>query len=208
MSYGAIVPSGRGLLAAAGLLGKYLSAAAAGIALGLVITWLVIDRKKGFGAIEAGPWISFSRIGTTDIEPYSRAILAYYGQTPLSESEAISFVAYGDSSGTDFNADCDYAVSGEMPLARYWTLTLYSPEGALIANPANRYGFTSSEILRNASGRFQITIARHARPGNWLPSGDAARFVLVLRLYETTLSAASGTIDAKAMPLVVKGPCE
>lgn len=208
MSYGAIVPSGRGLLAAAGLLGKYLSAAAAGIALGLVITWLVIDRKKGFGAIEAGPWISFSRIGATDIEPYSRAILAYYGQTPLSESEATSFVAYGDSSGTDFNADCDYAVSGEVPLARYWTLTLYSPEGALMANPANRYGFTSSEILRNANGRFQITIARHARPGNWLPSGDAARFVLVLRLYETTLSAASGTIDAKAMPLVVKGPCE
>jgi hypothetical protein len=207
MSYGAIVPSGGGLLAAAGLLGKYLSAAAAGIALGLVITWLVIDRKKGFGAIEAGPWISFSRIGATDIEPYSRAILAYYGQTPLSESEAISFVAYGDSSGTDFNADCDYAVRGEVPLARYWTLTLYSPEGALMANPANRYGFTSSEILRNASGRFQITIARHARPGNWLPSGDAARFVLVLRLYETTLSVASGTIDAKALPLVVKGPC-
>jgi hypothetical protein len=208
MSYGAIVPSGRGLWLAVILLGKYLSAAAAGIALGLVLTWFVIDRKKGFGSIEAGPWTSFSRIGTADVEPYSRAILAYYGETPLSESEAMSFVAYGDSSGADFNGDCDYAVSGEVPLARYWTLTLYSPEGALMPNPANRYGFTSSEILRNANGRFEITIARHARPGNWLPSGDAARFVLVLRLYDGELSTASGTINAGKMPVLVEGSCE
>jgi hypothetical protein len=208
MSYGAIAPPGRGLWAAAALLGKYLSAAAAGIALGLILTWVVIDRKKGFGSIEAGPWTSFSRIGATDVEPYSRAILAYYGETPLSESEAISFVAYGDSSGADFNADCDYAVSGEVPVAHYWTLTLYSPDGALISNPASRYGFTSREVLRNSSGQFLITIARHARPGNWLPSGDAARFVLVLRLYDSELSTASGTIDAGKMPVLVKGPCE
>jgi len=208
MSRGASVPYGRGRWTAAILLGKYLSAAAAGIVLGLILTWFVIDRKKGFGSIAAGPWTSFSRIGATDVEPYSRAILAYYGETPLSESQAISFISYVDSSGAEFNAACDYALSGEVPPARYWTLTLYSPEGALVANPANRYGFTSNEILRNAEGQFEITIAPHARPGNWLPSGGASRFVLVLRLYDSDLSVASGTIEAAKMPVLVKGSCE
>jgi hypothetical protein len=208
MSYETIVPSGRGLWAAAVLLGKYLTATAAGIVLGLVLTWFVIDRKKGFGSIEAGPWTSFSRIGATEVEPYSRAILAYYGETSLSESQATSFVAYGDSSGAEFNADCDYTVTGEVPPARYWTLTLYSPDGALVPNPANRYGFASSDILRSAIGQFEVTIARHARPGNWLPSGKISRFVLVLRLYDGSLTGASGTIDAKKMPVLVKGPCE
>ena len=52
------------------------------------------------------------------------------------------------------------------------------------------------------------TVARHARPGNWLPSGKTSRFVLVLRLYDSSLTGASGTIDAKKMPVLVKGACE
>jgi hypothetical protein len=208
MSLGTAAAAGRGFWGPVVILGKFVSAAAAGILLGLIVTWFVIERKKGFGAIEAGPWTSWSRIGTPDVDPYSRAILAYFSETALSESEGTSFVAYGDKSGVEFDPACDYLVKGEVPLARYWTLTLFSPEGAPVANRAGRQSFTSGEVLRESNGQIEIAISRHARPGNWLPLGEASRFVLVLRLYDSELSAPSGMIDAKKMPMFVKGHCE
>jgi len=208
MSLGWAAAAGRGFLWQVAILGKFLSAAAAGVLLGLFVTWLVIEHERGFGAIEAGPWTSWSEIGAPEVDPYSRAILAYFGETALSESEGTSFVAYGDRRGVEFDPACDYVMKGEIPLARYWTLTLFSPAGAPVANRAGRQGFTSGEVLRDADGRFEIVISRHARPGNWLPSGEAARFVLVLRLYDSELSAPSGRIDAKKMPMFVKGHCE
>jgi hypothetical protein len=208
MSLDRAASAGRGFLEQAATLGKFLSAAAAGVLLGLFVTWFVIEHKRGFGAIEAGPWTSWSRIGAPDVDPYSRAILAYFGETALSESEGTSFVAYGDRSGTEFDPACDYIMKGEIPLARYWTLTLFSPAGAPVANRAGRQGFTSGEVLRGGDGQFEIAISRHARPGNWLPSGEVSRYVLVLRLYDSELSAPSGTIDAKKMPMFVKGHCE
>ena len=208
MSYGTMSTKGRGFRAQIAILGRFLSAAVAGILLGLIVTWVVVERSKGFGAIEAGPWTSWSRIGTPDSDPYSRAILAYFGETVLGESEGISFVADGDKRGAEFNPACDYVMKGEVPASRYWTLTLFSPAGTPVPNRAGRQGFTSSEILRDGDGQFEITISRHARPGNWLPSGNASRFVLVLRLYDSELNAPSGTIDAKVMPVLLKGHCE
>jgi hypothetical protein len=187
---------------------KYLSAVCFGILLGLSITFVVVERGKGFGAIEAGPWTGWPRAGTSDIDPYTRAILTYSGEMPLSESDAITFVANGDSNGAGFDPSCDYVMKGEIPSARYWTLALLSPVGAPIANQAGRQGFTSSEVLRTSEGKFEITISRHARPGNWLPLGDASKFILVLRLYDSELSAAVGAIVAANMPVLVRGHCE
>ncbi len=208
MSLGRAFVAESRFLGQAAILGKFLSAAIAGVLLGLFVTWIVLEHKRGFGAIEAGPWTSWSGIGATDVDPYSRAILAYFGETALSESEGISFVAYGDRSGAEFDPACDYVMKGDVPLARYWTLTLFSPAGGPVANQAGRQGFTSGEVLRNSDGQFEIAISRHARAGNWLPSGEASRYVLVLRLYDSELSAPTGTIDARKMPVFVKGHCE
>ncbi|MCI0598962.1 MAG: DUF1214 domain-containing protein [Beijerinckiaceae bacterium] len=190
------------------LLGKFLSAAAVGLLLGAFITWVVVERGRGFGAVEAGPWTNWSRSGTSEVDPYSRAILAYSGEIPLSESEGTSFIAYGDSTGAEFDPACDYVLKGEIPLARYWTLTLLSPAGAPVATRAGRQGFTSSEILRASNGQFEVTISRHARPGNWLPSGSTSKFVLILHLYDSELGAPVGALDAAKMPSLHKGRCE
>jgi hypothetical protein len=87
-------------------------------------------------------------------------------------------------------------------------LTLLSPAGAPIANTAGRTGFTSSEVLRASDGQFEITLSRHARPGNWLPIGDTSKFVLVLRLYDSELGALAAALDAASMPGLVKSRCE
>jgi hypothetical protein len=208
MSLGTAIATKRGYSAHATLLGKFLSAGCVGVFLGLFVTFVVVERGKGFGAIAAGPWTGWSRSGTSDPDPYTRAILAYSGEMSLSESEGMSFVAHGDSNGAEFDPACDYALKGEIPSARYWTLTLLSPAGAPITNAAGRPGFTSSEVLRASDGQFEVILSRHARPGNWLPIGDTSKFILVLRLYDSELGAPATALDAAKMPGLVKSRCE
>src|SRR5262249_59519085 len=91
------------------------------------------------------------------------------------------------------------------PTARFWTLTLYNPDGALVANSTNRYGFTSQEIVRRSDGSFDIVVAPRANPGNWLPTGGVGRYELVLRLYDT---AVGGLAKAGREGPVPDGPAK
>jgi hypothetical protein len=208
MSLGTAITMKRSFWARATIFGLFLSAGCLGVLIGLFVTFVEVEHGKGFAAMEAGPWTGWPRSEASDIDPYSRAILAYSGKRTLSESGAMSFVAHGDSDGAEFNPACDYLLKGEIPSARYWTLTLLSPAGDLIANPADRQGFTSSELLRANDGQLEITLSRHARPGNWLPLGRASKFILVLRFYDSELSAPAAALDAAHMPVLVKGRCE
>jgi hypothetical protein len=208
MSLGTALAVKRSFWQRATIFGLFLSAGCLGVLIGLFVTFVEIERGKGFAAMEAGPWTGWPRSEASNIDPYSRAILAYSGKRTLSESDAMSFVAHGDSNGAEFDPACDYVLKGEIPSARYWTLTLLSPAGVLIANPADRQGFTSSELLRASDGQFEITLSRHARPGNWLPLGRASKFILVLRFYDSELSAPAVALDAAHMPVLVKGRCE
>ena len=189
-------------------LGKFLSAGCLGVLLGLFITFVEIEKGKGFAAIEAGPWTGWPRSEDAEIDPYTTAILAYSGEISISESDAMSFVAHADSGGAEFDPACDYVLKGETPPARFWTLTVLSPAGALIANTAGRQGFTSSELLRANDGKFEITLSRRARPGNWLPLGRASKFILVLRFYDSELGASATALDPLHMPVLVRGRCE
>ncbi len=44
--------------------------------------------------------------------------------------------------------------------------------------------------MREPDGRAVITVARDARPGNWLPSGRAGRIVLVLAVQDPVMATA------------------
>ena len=61
-------------------------------------------------------------------------------------------------------------ITGTTPQARFWTLTLYDPQGRLIGNSIDRQGFTSQEVVRRADGSFDIAVAPRTRAGNWLPT--------------------------------------
>jgi hypothetical protein len=193
------------------LFGKFLLAGALGILLGLSLTFAALENGFGFGfglgAVKAGPWSAWPKTESGDLDPYARAMLAHSGEIPLGASEGVAFIAEGDSAGHRFEAACDYKVSGRTPQARYWTLTVMTPTGRLDANPAERNGFTSSEILRVADGGFAIFLSRHARPGNWLPLGNGETFILALRLYETDFSAATLALDATNLPTIERGAC-
>jgi hypothetical protein len=178
-----------------------------GTLLGLALTFVSLERGFGFGAVRAGPWTGWPKTGSADIDPYARAVLSRSGAIPLGTGEGISFIARADSDGAPLNPKCDYSLKGPMPPARFWTLSVFSPNGALIENPAKRYGFTSAEILRASDMPAEIVLASTAHAGNWLPTPSASSYVVVLRLYDSVLSATAASLDSSVMPKLVRGLC-
>jgi len=178
-----------------------------GTLLGLALTYLSLERGFSFDAVRAGPWTGWPKAGSADIDPYARALLARTGAIPLGTGEGISFVARADSDGAALDPRCDYLLKGPMPPARFWTVSVFLQSGDLIENPAKRYGFTSAEILRSDETPVEVALAATAHPGNWLPTASNLPFVVVLRLYDSVLSATAASLDGSVMPKLLRGTC-
>jgi hypothetical protein len=183
------------------LIGLLLSfVVAAGIGLGS--TWYALTQNLSFGALELGAWRGFPRNGTVAIDPYARAVIARNGELPVGSGDGVAFAAAADDDGRPLDGRCDAVVRGTTPPARYFTLTLYTPSGGLVANSLGRHGFTSQELLRDASGEFEITVSPRARPGNWLPTGGVDRYILMFRFYDTSLGIATRAGREAPMPAI------
>lgn len=188
------------------LIGLLLAfAVAAGVGLGS--TYYALREGTPFGAFQVGAWTAWPRTGTTEIDPYARALLARSGELPLGAGDGIAFVATKDDRGHALDGRCDVTVSGVTPQARFWTLTLYEPDGSLVGNALDRHGFTSQEVVRNSQGEIAVSIAPRARAGNWLPSGGVDRYILVMRFYDSPISAASRTGRETPMPSIKGVSC-
>ena len=80
-----------------------------------------------------------------------------------------------------------FAKGQEPPVNAFWSLTMYSPSGYLVANPVNRFAVGDRDnMTRNADGSLDILI-QHDLPtarlaANWLPAPDGP-FQLLLRMY-------------------------
>ncbi len=188
------------------LLGLILALAAAAF-IGLGATWFTLNEGVAYGGITIGAWTAWPKSGTPGIDPYARAMVARSGELPVGSGDGVSFYARSDDVGHLLDGRCDVAISGTTPQARFWTLTLYDPEGKLVANSVQRHGFTSQELIRSANGLFEIVVGPRARPGNWLPTGGIDRYVLTLRLYDTPVGLATRTGPDTPMPAVVQKGC-
>lgn len=188
------------------LLGATLAFAIATL-VGLGGTWLALERGVAFGAVRIGGWTSFPKTGTSDIDPYARALIARTGELPIGSGDGVAFVARSDDSGAALDGRCDVVLSGITPPARFWTVTLYDQNGQLVANAASRFGFTSLEIVRKSDSSFDIAIAPRARPGNWLPTGGIDRYILLLRLYDTPVGIATRASKEAPMPSIQMRAC-
>ena len=175
--------------------------------IGLGTTWVTSTRGASFGAITIGAWTARPKTGTADIDPYSRATIARNGELPVGTGDGVAFSATADDKGRPLDGRCDVSVSGLTPAARFWTLTLYDPQGQLVSNSLQRYGFTSQEIVRNGDGSFEIRIAARARAGNWLPTAALERYTLLMRLYDTPVGVATRMQRDAAMPSITTLGC-
>ncbi len=171
------------------------------------MTWLAVTRGIAYGGVTLGAWTAWPKNGTPGIDPYARAMIARSGELPVGSGDGVAFYARADDAGQPLDGRCDVLLSGTTPQARYWTITLYDPEGLLVANTMHRHGFTSQEIIRRADGSFDIVAGARARPGNWLPTGGVERYLLVLRLYDTPVGMATRSVREAPMPAISKRGC-
>ena len=177
-------------------------------AIGLGMTWMALTQGIAYGGVSIGAWTAWPKNGTSGIDPYARAIVARTGELPVGSGDGVAFYARGDDTGQALDGRCDVLLSGITPQARFWTLTLYDLEGHLVANSVRRQGFTSQEIIRKSDGSFDIMVGPRVRPGNWLPTGGAERYQLVLRLYDTPIGIATRSSSEVPMPTLRKGQCQ
>ena len=190
------------------LIVKALAAGAIGLALGVAVSGSILADPP-FGAVTIGAWRVAATAGSLDADPYTRAALARSGEIPLALGEGLELVARVDSSGRALDRRCVYRVGSHTPAARYWTLSLTDAEGFPVDNAAGRYGFRSSEILRDGDGGFSVYVSEVVHSGNWLPIGHVDTFTLALRLYDTPLAATAGAggIETSSVPTIVREGC-
>lgn len=163
--------------------------------------------QAGFGRVDIGPWTTFARSGSFDIDPYARAAIARRGELPLGAGEGVVFTAARDDEGRPLNGRCDYRMQGATPLARAWTLTVHTSDGGLFLERPTRHGLTSGEIVRDSDSRVSIALSRQARPGNWLQLATDGPFILALRLYDTAASSLSRALDRSQLPRIERVRC-
>ena len=176
-------------------------------AVGLGATWAALTKGTSFDAIRIGAWTARPRTGTVDIDPYARAAIARSGALPIGLGDGVAFLADSDDSGRPLDGRCEVTVRGNTPPARFYTLTLYDPDGRMVATSLQRSGFTSQELIRSNDGKMEVTIAPRARSGNWLATGAVERYVLVLRLYDTPVGIATRAGREAPMPAITTRAC-
>ncbi len=151
--------------------------------LGLWATLFSLRNMRGLDTVTIGPWTVSEKAGTPEADPYARAALERSGEIPLALGEGLQL--YCAPPTTRARRSIRVApislATGRRP-ARYWTLSLVDRLGFPVENSAARYGFRSSEIVREADGGFMIAVSASAHAGNWLPIGSKGRFALALRL--------------------------
>ncbi|MBE7246572.1 MAG: DUF1214 domain-containing protein [Actinomycetospora chiangmaiensis] len=188
--------------------GLAVYALALGGVLGLASADWATSGGYPFGGVQVGAWTAWPRAGAANADPYTRAVNARRGEIPLAVGEGLLLTAAADDEGQALDAACGYRIGGGTPPARAWTLTVAGrgprdPGHALV-----REGFTSTEVLRSADGRFAVILAPDVQPGNWLPSPRASGPVrLALRLYDTPVAASVGSLDRSTVPAITRLGC-
>ncbi len=183
---------------------------ASGALLGIGSAYLVIEREQPLNAVTIGPWQAYPKAGTPDADPYSVAIYTRGAVIPLASGEGLALIARADSAGQSLDPTCHYRIAGQTPSARLWTLVAQDGHGSLVETLPGRVHLVSTELLRNPDGTFEITAAREAQSGNWLPlaaeaqAGDGQRFVL--RLYDAPVTTGSA-VDGVSMPVIERIAC-
>lgn len=164
-----------------------LSALAAG---GGFTAWYMIEAGSRLSTRSSGPWVTWTAAGRPDADPYTRAHTVRNALLPISSTLEVTYRAKADSRGGRLHAGCEYVIVMPGLEGAWWSLAAFDSEGRLIQNAAERYAFTSDTVMREPDGRAVITLARDARPGNWLPIGGSSRVNLILTVQDPVYAAA------------------
>lgn len=156
--------------------------------------------------IRDGAWRASARMGNAGDSMYLRAYTARIAWFSNDPDANVYYEARVDSAGQTLDPHCSYELAGGPLPARWWSVTAYA--GAhWIANPQNRYSYTSTNIAYEAGQQWAIEAGPRPKAGNWLPTAGAkGRLTFILRLYDLRpgMSAMAATLP---VPRIERRDC-
>lgn len=181
-------------------------AIAIAVGLGGGSVWYALDAQNGIGAIRIGPWTAFPDAGTPGADPYMQARTAREGVLSLGRAEGLAFVAGSDSGGAPLRRECSYAIDGDFPAARFFTL--YAADASLDpidTGKPRRAALQSYQLLRRQDGGALIETGSHPLPGNWLFVTGTGPLYFVLTFYDTPIATSSAFSDLTLPAIRLEG---
>ncbi len=166
-----------------------ISALFFGLGSGILSAQYAIQQNWETPAISIGPWQSFKEIGINEANPYALANTSLHGNLKISDFETLYFIAQKDDNNRFLSGNCEYVLEGNIPDARWWSLTVYDLQGRLIDNLAERHSFNNTNLPLKQDAEYSIALAPNARAGNWIPLKADTPFVIMFRLYSPGISS-------------------
>ena len=133
----------------------------------------------------------------------TRARIAVAGLLALDKREAIYFNATRDDQGMPITSEGVYEIRGRVPDARWWSITAYGEDHFLIANQPGIHSLQPDTVSLQQDGSFLATLSRAPAGNAWLPSGEAKRVALSLRLYNAP-DAVMNDLAGVELPRIVR----
>ena len=140
-------------------------------------------RPKLAATVVVDNWTADWAIGAKGATPYMRAFVARYGLLALPKTEAVYFVRTVDDDGDALVSSCDYRVSGEAQMAKWWSITLYNDKGYLAASEGDAYSIDQTG-LGDGSWSAEVSAKEGLNKSSLLSSKNVDRFELLLRIYK------------------------
>lgn len=172
--------------------------------------WLAINPPGLFRTIEVNGWTSDPAIGSPAAGPYTRAYVARRGLLGLRREEATYYLQMVDDAGRRLREDCAYVLEGEVPDARWWSVTLYAGDYYLAQNgdDAHSIDMTRAGIDTDGLWRAVIQPTDPADGAVWISSRNAGRFDLIYRLYNAGDAVLETPETALVTPRIIRLGCQ
>lgn len=174
---------------------------------GIASSIYALRLGEGFDVIAIGPWKAWPDLQTSRADPYAMAHRARSGNILLGEAEGLIFIASEDSAGRPLTGRCSYAITGQTPAARFWTLRMTDGTNSPLASDAALpHSFQSHGVLRAADGSFTIVASPEPVAGNWMALAHRGPIRFVLTLFDTPTAGNAGLISLE-MPAIKRRMC-
>nr|WP_275065145.1 DUF1214 domain-containing protein [Bartonella sp. ML70XJBT] len=173
---------------------------------GILSVDYVLNSFPHFGRFTIEKWSAYPQVGTTDMDPYTRARTAKQGIVSLGRTEGIQFQIWQDNQGRPLHPHCHYLLKGSIPETRLFTL--YTADKSLKPYTSSKeipFELHTNAITYEHDGTLRIHISHTPQAGNWLATVSQKEFGLILTLYDTSIISATA-LQKLTLPSVEQIP--
>lgn len=176
------------------------------LTIGFGLTYFALVEGGIYGTYHWGVWQARPEVGSATPDPYTRAFLARTEFLQLGRGEGIQFIAAHDDSGQKLRVECNYRLSGQTPVAAFWTLRATDIRGTNLASSNVPASLNSRIISRDSKGLLDINIGKKLASGDWLELAGTGDFQLILTFYDASFFAGLGA-SVTALPNLTLESC-